>query len=446
MEMDMRVYKNTADISLRTLIRECRNNKITSYDLFQMFRNTNRENISTIFKYKTFNDDFTDTLSCYSDGTNIVEFIRPSYNEFLTKLLDSLNIKYDSNIIDDEELTQKMLDRIEVLKRVSTIYELESNFPKLYKDLVNGRKYLRYINEMKKQNRITESEYNKRKDYFYSCGLKRSLGEFIKTQSEMYKRYVTRRYSFKERLRDKSYNKFIKKYFDTNKLAMLVVHEYLSKCEKSNDEELIKEYIRLVEMYLESDYDKNDYIVLDNGKKIDLNNIYQRLENIKNRLNNKTCVVDWVLIPETKTNERVKKVGTPRETLMNYERIEKLRKIGESKTSFYELSGYLLKVVGLQKNKGYVAYIYPNGKVILDREYDSNAPSTAIDNRFFVIDAKDFFKFSGKDKKELLKNEKVKHYNHSKKWRSRARKIIEQETSEEAREEAQKLKIKIKSM
>ena len=62
MGMDMRVYKNTADISLRTLIRECSNNKIASYDLFQMFRNTNRKNISTIFKYKTFNDDFTDTL------------------------------------------------------------------------------------------------------------------------------------------------------------------------------------------------------------------------------------------------------------------------------------------------------------------------------------------------------------------------------------------------
>lgn len=442
------VLENTVDISLNTLIRECRTTRILPEDLFMMFRSTNRENIHEVFKYKKFNDDFTDKLSCFNDGSFIVGYIKPSYNEFLDKLLTILNIKHNSKTKDDENLTKKMLDRIEVLKGIADINQLRIEFPILYKDLVDGRKYLDSLKKMKKQEQISEDKFADGEHYIYSCAFKPSLRNFIITQSEMYRRYATDRSKLKERLENKSYNNFIRTNFDQNKLCMLVVHEYIVKCENSNDIEMIKEYIEIIEKYLKSSYDKNVYIILDNGMKVDINNIKLRLDNLKRRVKDNSSVVEWILVPEGRGYDKVHKEEESKETIMTYEEIEKLKSIGEAKTAFYESTPYICKAIGLRKYRGYVAYIYPNGKVILDREFNRDTPSTAKDNAYYIMDASDFIRYSGDDKQTLRKNPNVLHHNHSKKWIERATQYIEMETSEEEKQQAVQLvkRLKEKSM
>lgn len=442
------VFEKTVDISLNTLIRECRTTRILPEDLFMMFRSANRENIHEVFRYKKFNDDFTDRLSCFNDGTYVVGNIKPSYDEFLDKLLTILNIKHNSKTKDDDELTKKMLARVKLLKGITTTSQLKHEFPLLYRDLFDGRNYIASLEKMKEQEKIPEEAYADGEHYYYSCALKRRLDNFVSTQAEMYTRYVTDRSKLKAKLESKSYNKFIRNNFDKNKLAMLVVHEYIAKCENSNDIDMIKEYIKLIEKYLNSDYDKNVYIILDNGMRVDIENIKARFENLQRRAKDNSSVVEWILVPEGKGYDKVHKGKEPKETLMTFEEIERLKKIGDEKTAFYESTPYISKAIGLRKYRGYVAYIYPNGKVILDREFNRDTPSTAIDNGFFVLDARDFIKHSGDDKPTLRINPRVAHHNHSKKWKERARGYIDMETSEEMQQEAVQLvkTIKEKSM
>lgn len=118
----------TVDISLQTLLRECLIKKELERDFYYSFRLANRKNINEIFKYKKFNEDFTDRLACYNTGENIVGIIRPSYSEFLEKLQIYLNVKPTTK--DDDNLTKKLLERVEVLKNIKTEKELKNEVVK----------------------------------------------------------------------------------------------------------------------------------------------------------------------------------------------------------------------------------------------------------------------------------------------------------------------------
>ena len=437
--MQKGVFENTIDISLHTLIREGLNSALLPEEIFMKFRLKNRNSIDDIFKYKKFNDDFTDKLSVYNDGTYIVGSIRPSYNEFLDKLLTILNIKHNSRTKDDDELTKNMLERVELLKGITTTSQLQREFPLLYRDLFDGRNYINSLKEMKNQGQLPTDAFDTGNNYIYSCAFKPSLKGFVSTQAEMYRRYVTDRFKLKERLESISYNNIIRNNFDQNKLAMLVIHGYISKCENSNDIEMIKEYIEIVEKYFNSSYDLNVFIILNGDMRIDINNIKYRLDNLKRRVKDKSSVVEWVLVPDGGGYKQVKKEKGPKAISMTYEETERLKAIGDAKTAFYESTPYTRKAIGLRKYRGYVAYIFPNGKIILDREFNRDAPSTAKDNAFYVMDAGDFIEHSGDDKTSLRSNSNVAHHNHTKNWKRTAMKYINMKTSEEMKEEAKKL-------
>ena len=133
--------EKTVSLSLDTIIRECSKRKDLQRDHFMYFSLQNRENIHEIFKYKKFNDDFTSRVECFNTGEYAVGTIRPSYDEFLSKLLRILNVKQTPSMKDDDALTKVLLDRVEVLRNLRNEWELQFEFPLLYKDLKDGRKY-----------------------------------------------------------------------------------------------------------------------------------------------------------------------------------------------------------------------------------------------------------------------------------------------------------------
>ena len=95
--------------------------------------------------------------------------------------------------------------------------------------------------------------------------------------------------------------------------------------------------------------------------------------------------------------------------------------------------------MGLLKYKGYVAYIYENGEILLDRKYNSFVPRTAKGNAIYRIQAKDFEELSGHTKTFLQNDERVERIIHSSKWENRVQKILSYEGTEESREESKKL-------
>ena len=432
--------KKTVSISLGTLIRECSLNPNLAMDYFYYFALKNRENIHEIFKYKKFNDDFVSQLDCFNDGQNIIGMIRPSYDEFLEKLLRLLNVPNKGQIKDDDELTKRLMSQVEKLKQVSSYQELMLEFPLIYKDLIDGRKYYNDLQKLRSQEGYSEDEYASGEHYYYSCALKKSLPNFIETQAKLYTRFVTQRKELKEKQQKMSFNGFIAKNFDLDKVYMVVIHEYLVKAEGSKDKEEIKKYIELIEKYLSSPRKKDFSITTDSGMKVDLENIKKRLHNLKRLVSDNSSVVDWILIPEGRDYTRVKQEAKETKvTLMNQEEIERLRQKGERKRAFYEATPYLGKAIGLRKYHGYIAYIYENGEVVLDREYVEISPSTAQGDAIYNLKVADFETLSRYDKQVLMKHPRVGRMNHTNTWEERVSKIIYREATAEEKQESKQL-------
>lgn len=442
--------REIANLSLHTLIRECSKDPQEARKHYSYFDMVNRRRIHEVFAYKKFNDDFIDNLTVFNTGEYPIGIIRPCYDEFIAKLMIILNIKPLDKVADDDSLTRILLERVEVLKGITSEIELKHEFPYLYKDLQDGRRYIRNIEAQRDfdDNKEREEELADKEHYYYSCGLRRSLTNFVRTQSEVYKRFIERRHELKEKQASTSYNGYIVNNFDMNKVYMYTMHEYLRICEKSNDEELIKFYLRLIDKYLESDKDKNCYIITDENIRVDISSILIRIENLKRRISDNSNVVEWILVPEGKDYKRVRRVERKHEEkpfIFNYEEVQRLKNIGAKKKTFYEATPYIAKAVGLRRYRGYVAYIYANGKVILDREYNEDNPKTAVENAAYIIEARDFEELSKKEKTELIRDPKAQRKYHTKNFESKLNEIIEKTGTKKEQEEAKQLVLRLKT-
>lgn len=426
-------------LNLETILRECSNNTLLSREHFYYFSLENRENIHEIFKYKKFNDDFTSTLSCNREEGYIIGHIGPSYNEFLEKLIKILNLEYSDDIKDDDNLTKKLLERIEVLKSIKTENDLLKEFPLLHKDLINGRRYYNDLQKVRKQEGYSEEQLASGEHYYYSCALKKNLHNFIETQTVMYTRYVTDRKKLKDLQSTKSYNAYIKKNFNMPKLYMYVMHEYLSYCEKTDSFKDIKYYLNLVKKYLDSGIDKNVHIVTNDGLYIDIDNIKERFYDLEKKTTQESKLVEWVLVPQGRDYTRVASTTHRRKIKISPEELERLRSVGEDKNNYYESTPYKIKAIGLKRYRGYVAYIYENGQVILDREFNIMHPRSAEGDAIYNIKSEDFESLSKENKKVLMKHPRVKRIVHTKTWQDKVDEIINREGTEEEKTSTKQL-------
>ncbi len=415
----------TVQLSLDTLIRECSNRKIPKEDLFYQFCSWNRENVHEVFKYRKFNYDFIDYLTLYNDGEHVLGYVGPSYDDFLINICRFLGIWKRKDTKDDQDLTNRLLERIERLRNIRSEYELRREFPILYDDLVQGRNYIRNVESMPQNTEEEQERYNEMRHYYYACGLRFRLDRFVQTQAEVYTRFVTRRKEYKELIQNKSFNSFFRNNFNMDKVAMLAVHGYLLKCEGATDEETYDKYMNLINLYLESNYDKEVAITTTKGVIVNRRTIEERLQKLKKRHPEKEVLAGWELVPEGKEVRKATQVSGPRSILMQEVDIDALKRAGERKENFYANSAYTAKVIGLEKYKGYVGYIYPNGEVLLDREYHEETPKSDKENAIYNMKVGDFETLSRLDKTVLRKHPKVGRIYHSKNWEKKAQEIVD---------------------
>ena len=429
--------KKTVSLSLSTIIRECSLDPTKNREHLEYFKLQNRENIHEIFRYRKFNEDFTNTLMCYKDEKTT---IRPNYDEFLLKLSYLLGCPLRGKVEDNDKLTEVFKKRWEELASCLTEAEVKDKFPLIYKDYLDGLKYLKDIYKLKNEGKVNSEQYKELEHYYYGSGLMPSFKKFHKRQVEQYHRYINDREKLKDLQKTKSYNSYLRQNFNMNKLHMYVMHEYLSKCENSKDRDEIKEYLGEVAKYLMNIKNKNKYeITTDEGIKVNYDNLVLRYENLRKQLLDRSNLVEWVLVPEGRDYSRVSEEHSPRTTLLNIEEIQRLEALGERKRVFYEGTPYVAKVIGLRRYHGYVGYIYSNGEVILDREYNPSNLSSATDNAIYNMKVEDFEDLSKCDKQILRKHPKVSHMNHSRYWEDRVRLIIDQPETVESKEEVNQL-------
>ena len=433
----------TVTLSVDTLIRECAKNPHLEEEHKTFFRLKNRENIHSTFRYQKFNEDFIDQVTCYRKENDLVGQIRPSYDEFEEKIARYLNAEIAGK--GEEEKTKQLLERVTLLENIQTEKELKENFPLIAKDLNDGRSYIRSLEKLRKQEKIGKDEYMRGEHYFYSCALKRGLKNFLKTQSIAYKRFIHQRHQYKEKVETTTYNAYIKKHFNLDKFYLYVMHEYLKKAETSKNRVEIKKYIELVERYFNSPYYKECEIEVEETKvrPIDLK---IRIYNLREYLNSQKKMLDWIILPEGKDYKRVEgsKKEKVQKTKMTKDQVEKLRSIGEKKKAFYEEAPYIAKAIGLKKYHGYIAYIFANGEVILDREYSKTSPSTATGNAIYNMRIENFCLLSRNTKKSLMTDPRVLRLSHKAGWEEKIRKIIERPATQEEEEKTKALVKRLK--
>ena len=413
--------KPMVNLQVDKLIKYCSNNKISDKELLEKIKLLNRDSnsiVHNVFKYRKFNDDFVDRITIYDDNT-----IKFCYDEFLIKLFKYLNIDTKPNSLNEEEINKVLLDRLNLLRSIKHAPELFREFPTIKEDYFKGIEYL---------------DNNKDDKYYYQCALYRSLPKYMERQKELYTRFVLRRNDYKEKIKQSSLNDFFKEYFDMDKVMIYIVNNYINICNYIDDKKLIKEYLELINKYLDSTYDKSVEIEVEDGKKINIDVIKKRLLQVKAKLSPEISIVNWELVPPGK-NISSEKTDSRRKITISSEELNRLRLKGQQKQEFYKKTNPIAKVFGTQKYEMYVAYIYENGEVILDTIYDDYNPRTAIGNAIYNIKARDFENVSYLDKKELGKHPNVTKINHSKKWMDRVDEIINREALEEEKDDAKKL-------
>ena len=96
------------------------------------------------------------------------------------------------------------------------------------------------------------------------------------------------------------------------------------------------------------------------------------------------------------------------------------------KKEFFSTTNPMFRVKGKETFDGYVGYIYPNGKVILEKFYKNTANNqVSTGDAIYILDIGDFYRLSHFTKKVLMNDKRVERIVHNGDWQSKVRKVLE---------------------
>lgn len=421
------------NVPLHILIKQCSLGKKTPEEIYNDLSLMNRELIHKVFAYRKFNYDFADHMSTYTNGKDLITNIRPCYEDFLYSLLKFLDIhgKPTDKVIDNEDLTKVMKDRVEVLKGIKTETELKNNFPIIFQDYIQGKAY---IDSFDKNDKSTEEEQK----YYYRCALMKNFDKFIERQVELYTRFIERRNDLHLLMRETSYNDYFKENFDMDKVHMLMADQGIRICSNTDDLITINKHIKPLMNYRTDESFKKSYTLRNiNGEEVTDYNNEVRIISINSRaVDMRTVKTDWTIAKSSKATKS--KNTKPRTMTINLEEINRLKEIGRKKKEFYKENTPVYIITGIEGYNGYVARVYENAEVILDREYDESHPYTATGAAIHNFKIWDFEKLSKLDTAKLKNHPDSNWIQHREGWEQKVEDIINRDATQEEREEVRK--------
>lgn len=457
----------TVDVSLIKLIDTCSNGRKTKEEILKDLEAINDKNIHEAFHYRKLNEGFIGRVTFYSDGMNVIGDMRPSYRGFLGKIFTALNVNPDLKYLidrDDQDLEDVLKARISKLLLLADEANLSLEFPVLYDDLQAGRKIRNDIEKRRRElgknttispieRKKTSEMLNQKQKYLHKRAItpaffsKTEKYSFIHMQKKLYTIFVDKRKEYKELTkRDKEYGKYIAENFDIDKIALYVVYGYLNIIDAVKDRKTKLKYFNLVKSYLESTIYKKDVEIFVDGIDINYDLICNRAEAATKELNKIDIKVEWELLPVGSGFKTVfdadktkKSVKMPKDELEILKKRERNLKVGKEQTEFFMNTNYIAKAIGLKKFKGYFAYIYPNGIVVLEKDFREAYPTTA-EGAIYTMYARDFDLLSDIGKTDLMHHPLlIDHNYHKGDWKSKIKAYIDKEGIPKEQEEAKEL-------
>ena len=90
------------------------------------------------------------------------------------------------------------------------------------------------------------------------------------------------------------------------------------------------------------------------------------------------------------------------------------------KMEIYGRTTPFFRIKGKNTFDGYIGFIYPNGKVILDKFFDNEKTrKIAEDKAIYIMNIEDFYRLSQFPRRILMRDPKVKRYYHNGSWQDR---------------------------
>ena len=139
---------------------------------------------------------------------------------------------------------------------------------------------------------------------------------------------------------------------------------------------------------------------------------------------------NWKFLPKSELDQIAvatgKQIGAEHRTEEEKRRKqERLLDLFMEKKEFYEQTDPFFRIKGENTFNGYIGYIYPNGKVILDKFFENAETGRVADGQaIYTMDFTDFVRLSILPKSELIENPACRRIVHAGNWQSRVQEEI----------------------
>ena len=143
----------------------------------------------------------------------------------------------------------------------------------------------------------------------------------------------------------------------------------------------------------------------------------------------KDIKANWDLLPEDAYDEVMTYENIPKETKKSVGKYEvsEERKLQMyiDKKEFYGSTDPIFRIKGKNTFDGYIGFIYPNGKVVLDKFFEKvDTKDLAYGEAIYIMGIKDFYELSQHSKSYLIESPDAKKIDHRGKWQEDVRKEI----------------------
>ncbi len=466
------------EISINTLINECASNKDQLTNELKLLRELYRTNIIQIAGNTKAYEYFFDSLRIITSYNNSESKLYISPIPFITKLKKILGVQNNSVDFNDQQLLRDLLDRLELLKNISTPEELKQNFPIIYFDYELSKTTYHQINQYKDKYPVPRNDYiqdkiDRQYNLYHSFALDTRFDIFLEKQYKMYRNLVVRRQFVEGHTNRSPISLTMFEGLDKEKFELYLADKYLTTAISSRDKKVQQECIFYIATYIRETKSSQITIKNDDGKEVTFNKLvrkYKRflqenvlirpldeprenfkdyhIKHVQNHINKYFFTnVNWQIVPPGKEDEIDRVVIESLNKKYNYlspqEREKKILErysIYERKIKFYENSGYIYKIYGCNAFDGYIAYIYPNGEILMEKFFNDKANCIpTINEAIYNVQVPDFERLSKLSKTTLIKEKGCRRIIHSGNWEEKNQSIIDKPAIPESEKQIKSL-------
>lgn len=474
------------EISVQTLIEQCASDKELLKSEFKLISQLYRDSIIRTNDYTKANEDFLTHLRTRTSYQTAQTDLYISPTNYLQRLKQILNVSNSSIDFNELTLRKEMLDKVEALKQITTPEELQEKFPEIYKDYLFSMDAYSRITRYAERNRNNKApqvqDALSRQHYFYKVyALDTRFKTFIEKQSLMYRNHVVRRQFVEGYANNHAIDLSMFTGLDKEKFELYLADKYLTIVQNAKDDKNKQECLYYISTYIRETKSNTISIKNDQGEEITFRKILLRFKRIlrknpvlkpidedrsrfdgyhwkhvENHVKKYFFTgVNWQIVPPGDgEDELTEKVISALNRFYNYLSLkERERKIKERYTAFerkikfFENTGYLYRIYGINEFNGYIAFIYPNGEVLMEKFFDDYANCIPVVNEaMYNVKITDFETLSKFKKTALIKDSRCRRIIHKGDWEAKGLEIISRPTTPETEEEVKKLILSIKEI